>query len=184
MGTSIEAQARKLITAFDGLTDAEAIWDKANGLVAELGGVALTAGALSRPDMTPLWARSSMDPGFLASYTELNLFADDPFIAHFRAQTEPVTAFPGTLQERSDLSDGARALDRLLFDAGYRFLYGVAVGNASVGESRVLTFCSHTDANAQDQEHLTAVRLTLTVIAAHIGPPPEVEKDFTAPMRG
>ncbi len=174
---------QQVVTAFDGLTDDAAIWDRANALVGDNGGCALTVGVVQRPGMQPVWARSSMDPAFLTVYAEQGLFDHDPFIAHFRTETTPITALPGTLQAVSDLSDGARQLDQALHDAGYRFLYGVGMGHGRAGGCSIVTFCSTRAADAGDADKLARVRLLLTIIGAHVGPPEQPDADFTVPMR-
>lgn len=183
MAGLLSASAQQVVSAFDGLTDDAAIWDRADALVRDMGGCALTVGVVQRPRMQPVWARSSMDPAFLSTYADQGLFDHDPFIQHFRASTTPVFTQPGTMQLDAGISGGARQLDQALHDVGYRFLYGVGMGHGRAGACCIVTFCSENAADAGDVEKLARVRLTLTVIGAHVGPPEQPAADFTAPMR-
>lgn len=183
MTVSASSITQQVVAAFDGLTDDAAIWDHANALVREIGGCGLTVGVVRRPDMRPVWARSSMDAGLLSTYADQGLFDHDPFVEHFRTGTAPIATLPGTLLPDTGISDGARKLDLALHAAGYRFLYGVGMGHGRAGGCCIVTYCSTNAADARDTEKLAHVRLLLTVIGAHVGPPEQPEADFTAPMR-
>ncbi len=164
MNSSIAGFIRNTNEAFGPNDSPAQRWDTANMLIRKLGGTAVNIGAIHIDKAEPKWMLSSMSASWLQQYIEDNLFEIDPFIPMLKIQNTPIV-----LDTR--IHKKSQPLNRHLFRAGYKFLYGMPFQGADLNERKIVTYCTDiTFTELTERGYLECIRFLAAILATQVLP--------------
>ena len=147
-------------------------WETANMLVRRLGGTALNIGAIHIDRTEPKWMLSSMSPAWLYRYVNEDLYKIDPFIPLLQNRNAPIE-LDTTIRKHT------QPLNPYLFEAGYKFLYGLPFSGSDLFERKIVTFCTDmTRAEIQARGYLRLIHILAAILATQVQP-----LDSSAPIK-